>query len=313
MRIALIFATLLTSATAATARDPVELHPQDGKIAVIIDGQPFATYVHEGYKKPFLINIRAPDGTIVTRSLDKEAITDHPHHKGLWVAIDEVNELGHWKEAHAIRTKSAGKLINAEAKGDDPTRFHVVNEWLDAEGNPVLLEKTTVRITPDRLIAYDIELTPAGNEPVTFHDTKEGFFAIRVRDELREKGGTGQIINAQGQQGEAEAWGRKAEWVDYSGQVEGEAVGVAIFDHPDNPRPGRYHVRGYGLFAVNPFGQSAYTNGELKPNPGHLKPGETLRLRYAAWVHEGDAEQADVAARYRRYVESTQKTPASKN
>ena len=297
MRTALILATALGCATSAVAAKTVELNQQDGTLAITIDGQPFATLVHEGYKKPFLIDLRAPDGVVITRSLDKDAITDHPHHKGIWVAVDEVNELKHWAEKHTIRTKSLEIL----EKEGNPARFRITNEWLDAKGNPLLLETSTVSIYPDRLIVYDIQLTPAGDEPVEFGDTKEGFFAVRLRDELREKGGNGQIVNAQGHHGAAEAWGKESKWVDYSGEVDGHALGVAIFDHPANPRPGRYHVRNYGLFTISPFGQSAYTNGELKPNPVHLKPGETLRLRYAAWFH-GDADPAEVGDRYRRYV-----------
>lgn len=286
---------------AAAADDAVRLKESEGKIDVTIAGQPFATYHVKGFDKPFFIELRAPDGTIITRSLEKEAVTDHPHHKGLWASVDEVNEHKHWMEGQPIRVE---KLDILKAEGN-PASFRVVNAWLDKSEKPLLRETTTVSIYADHTIAYDMTLTPAGEEPIEFGDTKEGFFALRVRDELREKGGTGTITNANGGVGEADCWGKPAPWVDYSGTVQGKPVGVAIFDNPQNFRPSRYHVRAYGLFAISPFGESAYTNGENQPQLVELKPGESLRLRYAAFFHTGNADSADVAGRYQKYVADT--------
>ena len=35
-------------------------------------------------------------------------------------------------------------------------------------------------------------------------------------------------------------WGKRSRWVAYHGPIDGQEVGVAIFDHPENPR----HPRG---------------------------------------------------------------------
>jgi len=295
----LLAALLALTPLLAPAADTVRLDAQDGKIDISIAGQPFTTFHYKGFDKPFFIDLRAPDGTVITRSLEKEAVTDHPHHKGLWASVDEVNEHKHWMEGQPIRVDAVDIL---EAEGD-PASFCVHNTWIDKSGQPLLKETTTVSISTDRTIAYDMTLAPAGNEPIEFGDTKEGFFALRVRDELREKGGDGKITNANGATGEKEAWGKTSPWVDYSGTVDGKPVGVAIFDHPENFRPSRYHVRAYGLFAISPFGESAYTNGEQEAKVVHLKPGEPLRLRYAAYIHAGDANSADVAGRYAKYAE----------
>ena len=35
----------------------------------------------------------------------------------------------------------------------------------------------------------------------------------------------------------AQRWGRRAEWIDYHGpDAQGKTVGIALFDHPANPR-----------------------------------------------------------------------------
>ena len=324
----LLPALLLLAALPATAADgpataadsPVRLTKDDAAqtVAVTIDGQPFAVFRYAGFKKPFLDDLTAPGGIVVTRPLGDKTVTDHPHHKGLWVGLEKVNGHDHWAEHDTVVTRGVDLLptpgtelleslvdcrlvIRNEVAGETAA-FKVLNDWLDHEGKPLLSETTTVRIHADRLVEYDITLTPAGGEAITFGDTKEGFFAVRMANGLREKGGTGTITSASGGTGEPQTWGQPAAWVDYSGTLDGSPVGIALFDHPGNFRPARYHVRAYGLFAASPFGESAYTNGKEEAKPVTLAPGESLRLRYAAFVHAGDAKTANVAQRYRDYT-----------
>jgi hypothetical protein len=112
----------------------------------------------------------------------------------------------------------------------------------------------------------------------------------------------GHIINSEGQTDGA-TWGKRAAWCDYYGPVNGAVVGVAIFDHPDNPRhPTWWHVRDYGLFAVNPFGIHDF---EKKPaGTGNLviPAGQSVTFKYRFYFHQGDDKQGKVAERYHEYA-----------
>ena len=66
-----------------------------------------------------------------------------------------------------------------------------------------------------------------------FADTKEGFFAIRLADSMAGKNG-GLMTNAEGAQTEKNVWGKKSAWVDYDGTVDGQKVGIVIFNNPKN-------------------------------------------------------------------------------
>ena len=109
---------------------------------------------------------------------------------------------------------------------------------------------------------------------------------------------TGKLVNAQGSEREANVWGKQSEWVDYSGELDGETVGVVMMDHPGNPRhPTYWHSRGYGLHSINPFGVSDFLNDKAQNGSLTLEAGEHVRFRYRVIVHPG-ASRASLAALY---------------
>lgn len=299
----LTFVSLNLALTVHAAEPVVKLTKQDHQIAVTIDGQDFTTYhTDPKWKKPFFSPVKTSAGSVITRGLESAESKDHPHHKGIWVAVDEVNENKFWAEKATIANAKV-ELVKAEG---NPAEMKVTNLWLGPDNTPVVTETTTIKIYGNRLLTYDIQFT-AGKKPVTWADTKEGLFGIRVADTVREKptvptNPPGQVTNAEGMKTTAECWGKISNWVDYTGLVEGKTHGVAIFDHPKNFRRSRYHVRDYGLFTISPFGQKSYTNGML-PADNLVQPAETsFRLRYAIYIHEGDAMHGKVKDTYASYL-----------
>lgn len=284
---------ILAADDAPASKQSVQLVKKGDTVEVTIGGEPFTVYnFGKDLPKPFFSPVRSTGGVIISRGLDKPE--DHPHHKGIWVAVDEVNEVDFWAEKGKIQNVAVELLT---PKGN-PARMKVVNNWLGNEGNPVVIETTLISLYPNRLMAYDINFTP-GSGPVTFADTKEGLFGIRVANTLREgKGGGGAAENAEGLKGTKACWGKPSKWVDYYGPVDGQTHGVAIFDHPGNARASRYHVRDYGLFTLSPFGEKSYTNGKETAKPLELKPGENFRLRYGIYIHPGDTQSAKVGDVY---------------
>ena len=112
-----------------------------------------------------------------------------------------------------------------------------------------------------------------------------------------------QITNAEGLVGEKQLWGKPSPWCDYSGEINGEKVGVAILDHPDNPRhPVRWHARAYGLFAANPFGLSVFTNDKSQDGSMTITPGQSVHYRYRVIIHPGTVKDADIAGLYAKYT-----------
>jgi hypothetical protein len=299
----LIVAILVCCIADLTAEASVELKKDDAAktVAVTINGRDFSTYTFaDAQPKPYMWPVRGGDGTILTRPIITDRSQgDHPHHKGVFVAVDEVGGVRFWAEDGKIANRGVDVTV---AKGN-PAKMKVTNDWLNPEGKAIVRETTTISIWENGLLGYDIVFTASGEEPVEFGDTKEGLFGFRMAESMKEKDG-GRVVNAEGVKGTADCWGRPTGWIDYSGEVNGKTFGAAIFDHPLNFRPSRYHVRNYGLFSISPFGERAYTNKKRPAQPYFLFPEKELRLRYALFVHDGDTASANVGKVYLDYLES---------
>jgi len=305
---------LLGLAQPSLAADRVALKQLEDRIRVEIDGQLFTEYYFKDVPRPFCYPLLGPGGLPMTRNWPMKDVPDeehdHPHHRSLWFTHGAVNGHDFWSEA-----KNFGKIVHdgfAEVKsGKSDGVIRARNKWVAADGTVVCTDETTLRFhapaaPSERMLDWEVTITAPGKE-VVFGDTKEGSMGLRLAETMRLKGkvGKGHIVNSEGIK-DGDTWGKRAAWCDYYGPVQGKIVGVAIFDHPGNPRhPTWWHVRDYGLFAANPFGKHDFeklpdkTAGDFK-----IAAGQTVTFRWRFYLHEGDTGQGKVAQRYADYARS---------
>ena len=300
----------------------VKIAEAEGKYAVEIDGKPFTDfYFGPEAPKPYLHPLRAATGTVVTRAypMDENVpgeAKDHPHHRGLWFTHGDVNGYDFWANEPSQKSEKKGRIVALKVSsksGKDQGRIDGTFEWQDPSGKPLLTEtrRMTFYANPSlRIVDVDLSLK-ALKDNVIFGDTKEGTFAIRLAGGLEEPQTrslpnpprTGKMVNAEGAAGEKNVWGKPSPWVDYFGKLGDEAVGVAIFDHPANPKhPTYWHSRSYGLFAANIFGEHDFYADKSKNGSVTVAPGKTLRFRYRVVIHPGDTQSADIAKLYKEYA-----------
>ncbi len=311
----------------SAAQEPVTLARRGSQVQITIGRKQFGVYYFgSGSPKPYLSPLRSSDGVVLTRgwpmirNIPGES-HDHPHHRAMFFAHGDINGTDFWGEAAATRKEQTahGKFYSSEELPKGRTVFVKLLEskggpdsgtvsaefnLVDPNGKTIGSETQSYTFRGDSTTrTIDCVFTTTADKGVAlkFGDTKEGTFAIRLVKALEEP--NGHMLNSEGKGGEKEIWGKRADWVDYSGKVAGEELGIAIFDHPSNLRhPATWHARGYGLFAVNPFGLHDFMNDPKQDGSYTVPVGGSFTLRYRVFIHKGDAAEAKVGEAYQAYA-----------
>ena len=310
----LIAAGPLCPARAADSKDGVKITRLEDRLRIEINGELFSEYHFKDVSRPFLYPVIGPDGLPMTRDWPmKEANNeehDHKHHRSLWFEHGEMNGVDFWSEE-----PKAGRTVHEEfteiKSGRDEGVIRSKDKYVAPDGKMVCTDDRTIRIynrPAERLFDYEVTVH-ASNGDLVFGDTKEGMMSMRLNETMRlapnkfNKGKpTGHIVNSEGVRDEA-TWGKRANWVDYYGPVRGKTVGVAIFDHPQNPRhPTWWHVRDYGLFGANPFGLHDFEKKPVGAGNFTVPARKSVTFRYRFYIHPGDEKEAKVAQRYAEYA-----------
>jgi hypothetical protein len=322
----LIFALFLTVGSMSNAtpeKRGVQIFRNGEQLRVEINGKLFTEYYYTNVPQPFCYPLIGPRDVEMTRNFPMKIMPkeehDHPHHRSLWFAHGSVSGHDFWREINGKTGRIVHKTFDEIKSGKDLGVIKTRNDWVAADGKLICTDERLLRFyAPNgNQVLFDFEITlQASHGPLLLGGTKEGMMAIRVAETMRLKANkdnvgkpTGHIVTSDGLR-DAETWGKRAKWCDYHGSVNGEIVGIAIFDHPKNPRhPTWWMVRDYGLFAANPFGQHEFENSDDKTSGDMKIPlGGTVTFRYRFYLHEGNEKQAEVAAHYRDYVKTTSAT-----
>ncbi len=293
-------------------RSGVKITELADKLRVEINGELFTEYNFKNVPRPYFYPVIGPTGEPVIRHWPmKEGLDegddkrDHVHHRSLWYTHGEVNGQDFWGEGG-----KSGKIVHDRfLKVSSGRKVGIIqsrNKWVAVNGEVVCTDTRTHKFyNRARGQTMDFEITIHASEgKVVMGDTKEGSMAIRLAPTMRVEGkvGKGHIVNSEGTR-DKEAWGKRAAWCDYYGPVKGQVVGVAIFDHPQNPKhPTWWHVRTYGLFAANPFGVHDFESKTKGIGDITIGAGKSLTFKYRFYFHKGDTNQAKVAEHYREYA-----------
>lgn len=294
----------------------VTIKQSDDRLSVQIDGELFTEYIFRGHSRPVLFPIIGPHGLSMTRSWPiKMGVPgeshDHVHQKPMFFAYGWVNGVNFFAEAADSGKTVHDKLQKVES-GSERGLIQTTNKWITVDEKIICTDTRTLSFQAfpgGRAIDWEITLHASHGE-LTFRDDKHGIMAIRTHPNLRldnapDRGVTtanGQAVNSEGVSGK-EVFGKRAKWIDYWGKIDDKMVGIAIFDHPDNPRhPTWWMARGYGYVAADPFG--AHAIGGEPPGTGDMTipAGESITFRYRFLFHEGDPKQAKINEQYKQYA-----------
>lgn len=326
VRIIVVAVLILGSSACLYAQGPGFAFREDAakkQLDVLYNGKLLTAYCYyDSVMKPVLFPLNTVSGITITRGYPLDSRpgerVDHPHHIGLWLNYQDVEGLDFWNNSTAIKydrrprygTIYHDKLITKEASGDKAV-LEVQALWKNHSNELLLTETTTYQFSvkgSDFIIDRTTSLKASAGRDIPMHDIKDGFLAIRVARELElpsdesakvvdadggvkevklsNEGVTGNYVSSEGLEGN-DVWGTRATWVTLTGKKDNKDISVTIIDHPDNPGyPAYWHARGYGLFAVNPLGQAAFSDGRERLNL-EIKKDESVTFRYRVIIHEG--------------------------
>ncbi|MEM8735123.1 MAG: PmoA family protein, partial [Planctomycetota bacterium] len=252
MRVPLLAVLLFSLPWALPTRadESVSLRREKDRVVVSIGGELFTEYIFEGFEKPILYPVIGPTGARMTRDYPMKKGTeneadDHPHHKSIWFGHMKVNNESFW---HTGSDAGTTQMTYIEI---DDNAIRTKNNLVDRNGKLLATDSRNISFGAENDIRWiDYEVTyHASQSDLHFGDNKDGQMGIRMHPALRIKGpiANGQAVNSEGIR-EKEIWGKRAPWIDYWGKVDGQVVGIAVFDHPTNLRhPTWWHARDYGL------------------------------------------------------------------
>lgn len=302
---AFIILTLTSCVTRQTsAGSTFQFENQADRLIITHDTKPVAHFIFadNNILRPYFAHVHTPDGIQVTRNHPPIAgidPVDHPTmHPGIWLAFGNISGQDFWRNKATIRHH---RFLESPATRDNKLSFATSATLVSSNQTELaqLVSHFTLQSVSDGyLLTWKATFTPKTDD-FAFGDQEEMGFGVRVATPLSEKSG-GQVKNSDELTGAKTAWGKTADWCDYSGILSNRLIGITVLTDPANFRPAWFHSRDYGLVVANPFGQKAFTKGD--PSSVPVKSGEAFTLRFAAFIHSTPTNQPpDIASAFQSF------------
>jgi hypothetical protein len=264
------------------------------KIEIRIAGNLLTNYIlseHEKY--PFFFPVNGPSKASVTSMRN----ANYPHHSSLFFGCDKVNGGNYWQEG-----LERGQIVPLRAEiiesGGEKVIIENENIWKRPGAMSPIKDFRTITVSAPAADLYqiDFEISLEMLLDITITKNNHSLFSVRMDPDLAVTNG-GIMVNAEGETGENDTFGKPSAWMDYHGDRMGKIEGIAILQHPSNEWfPSPWFTRDYGFFSPTPMYWPE--NGESIS----LKKGELLKLRYRVLVHAGNHIEAGIAEQYKKYI-----------
>jgi hypothetical protein len=285
-------------------------HAVDRSVSVSAGDVSVFTYVYRPdtapleSPRPYLHPVRTLGGDTVSMFRPH----DHVWHQGISLALPYVGEHNFWGGGTYVHGRGYVQLANngradhrvMEHLGVDAGVASIVHglAWFSQAGAPVVTEDRaiTASVIDDLswVLTFETAITNVSGDvlafgsPTTKGRENAGYGGLFWRGPRSFAGGA---VQSPAGVGDDDLRGTTAEWFAFRGRHDetGRASTVLIVDDADNPRhPPQWFVRSADFACLNP---APFFSVELD-----LPPGDTLALRYAVVVTDGDHGDDGTAA-----------------
>jgi len=272
-------------------------HEEGASLALLVNGKTlWQVNFRKEEGKPYFHPVCTADGTVLTWLRP----ADHRWHRATWFSWKLINGLNYWEEnrqgVSQGRTEVADVKIDRRGDGTAIILMHL--DYRPPDKPPVLKERRLITITPpdkggcyrmdwhmtftarDKDVLFDRTKTRAEGGPAWGGYSGLSFRAAKSMTDY-------QTLDSEGRRNMA-GHGKHARWMDFSGVVDRErkrAAGVAMFDHPANPR----HPTPWYIIMSGRFGY--FSPAFLFDKPYRLSAGKSFTLAYRILIHPGRGDK----------------------
>lgn len=260
--------------------------------------QPVWRYVYGGKPKPFFHPLTTPAGHVLTNFEPH----DHFWHRGLWFTIKFINKENFWEEKPPFGTQRTTLPPTVTHGGDGRISVFSALEWVRPDGHSLVInEQRLFAYRPIDETSYALDfmfiLTPCVDVLLdrTVFTTWGGYGGLTFRGSRNWQ--ESRLLFSDGATSDRPT-PKIASWCDLSGKLDGgvqQSGGVAIFDHPDNPR---HPTPWYGATGAGHYFNAAFLFNEPMSVPG----GDRLVFRYRVLVHDGIPDHVSLTRAYEQYL-----------
>lgn len=260
--------------------------------------QPLWRYDYGTRPKPFVHPLRTPAGWCLTNFEPH----DHLWHRGLWYAIKFVNGHNFWEERAPFGTQELLRGVEVFTGIDGDVLVHQELGWFPQGSDvPLIHERRSLHFVPLDHESYRLDwwTTLQAWEDLLLDRTEfttwGGYGGLCLRGSRNWYDTT--ILLADGATTDRPT-GQRAAWASLQGKIDGgdrSYAGVAVFDHPENPR---HPVPWYGSTGSGHYLNAAF----LFHEPMALAAGEELASLYSLHVHDDLWDRDRIQAAYEAWV-----------
>lgn len=257
--------------------------------------------------KPYFHPLCLTDGTELTELRP----SDHIWHRALWFSWKTINGLNYWEEdPRTYLAKGRSEILNVKVKtqGDKSAEIEIDISYHPPGAPPVLTEKRLLNVSaPDEQGRYTIDWqstftaaekdalldrTPIPGQPNGVAWGGYAGLSLRLADTAKNY----QAVDSANHRFSEEFNVAKALWCDYTVELApGRPAGIAILDHPANPRHPTpwYIILGQGMKYFSP--------ALLYYEPYTLPAAQTLKLHYRVLVYPGRTDSDLLKKEWRKF------------
>jgi len=261
---------------------------------------PIWRYVYGSKPKPFFHPLSTPGGHVLTLFEPH----DHYWHRGLWFTIKYINGENFWEELDDDPWGTQKTLMPPTITPGPDGKLSVFSrqDWVRPGNKGVVFnEQRQFDYVPINADAYALDfhfmLTPTAELKLdrTVYTTWGGYGGLTFRGNRNWQ--ETRLLFSDGSTSDRPL-GFPADWCDLSGKLDGGknlTAGIAIFDHPSNPR---HPTPWYGGTGPGHYFNAAF----LFHEPMTVPAGVPLTFRYRVIVHDGIWQKSDLQKAYSGYV-----------